>query len=176
MKLISKPIESQLISVGSTALGAVPSPFDCFLANRGLKTLSLRMERHEKNALQVAAYLESHDKVDRVLYPGLKSHPQHELAKEQCSGFSGMVSLYLKGGESEMRSFITSLRVFTLAESLGAVESLAEIPSLMTHASHPPEVLAKLGITDSLVRLSVGIEDAQDLINDLEQALAKVQL
>lgn len=134
------------------------------------------MEKHQENALQVASYLESHEKVKQVLYPGLKSHPQHELALKQCSGFSGMLSFYLKGGEAQMQTFITSLQVFTLAESLGAVESLAEIPSLMTHASHPQEVREQLGITDSLVRLSIGIEDHRDLIADLEQALSKVTL
>lgn len=134
------------------------------------------MERHQENALKVSRFLESHAKVERVLYPGLESHPQYELACRQCSGFSGMVSFYLKGGEPQMRAFITSLQVFTLAESLGAVESLAEIPSLMTHASHPPEVRQQLGITDSLVRLSVGIEDAKDLIHDLSQALDKMEI
>ena len=134
------------------------------------------MERHERNALKVASFLESHEKVQRVLYPGLPSHPQYELAKKQCTGFSGMVSFYLKGDEKQMQQFITSLKVFTLAESLGAVESLAEVPSLMTHASLPAEARQQLGITDSLIRLSVGIEQESDLVADLQQALEKVQL
>jgi cystathionine gamma-lyase len=158
------------------SLGIVPSPFDCFLVNRGLKTLHVRMDRHMTNGLAVANYLESHPMVDKVLHPGLKSHPQHELAIRQCSGFSGMVSFYIKGGSKEATIFVNSLKVFTLAESLGGIESLAEIPSLMTHASVPEPLRNTLGIDDSLVRLSVGIESTQDLIDDLTQALDAAKL
>jgi len=153
------------------SLGAVPSPFDSFLVNRGLKTLHLRMERHMENGLAVAKFLENHKAVEKVIYPGLESHPQYELAKKQCSGSSGMVSFYLKGSLNEAQKFIKNLKLFMLAESLGSVESLAEIPSLMTHASVPHDQREKLGITDNLIRLSVGIESAKDLIQDLKQAL-----
>ena len=154
------------------SLGGVPSPFDCYLALRGLKTLHVRMERHESNALALAKLLEAHPAVERVIYPGLPSHPQHALAARQCRGFSGMITLTLKGGGAAARVFLERLTTFTLAESLGAVESLAESPALMTHASVPPEVRAALGISDALVRLSVGIEDVRDLAADLEQALS----
>ncbi|RWS04325.1 cystathionine gamma-lyase-like protein [Dinothrombium tinctorium] len=153
------------------SLGAVPSPFDCFLVNRGLKTLHLRMERHMKNGLEVAKFLEKHDMVRKVLHPGLKSHPQHELAIRQCSGFSGMLSFYMNGGLQEAKTFTRNLKLFVLGESLGGFESLVEIPSIMTHASVPADVLKALEIDGSLIRLSVGIEDAQDLIEDLNQAL-----
>jgi len=153
------------------AIGGVPSPFDCFLVNRGLKTLALRMEKHQANAFKIAQYLESHPKIEKVLYPGLKSHPQYELSIKQCSGFSGMLSIYVKGTPEQAVKLTQSCKLFTLAESLGAVESLIEIPSLMTHASVPAELRAKLGITDNLVRISIGIEDADDLIADLEAGL-----
>lgn len=156
------------------AAGIVPSPFDCYLVNRSLKTLSLRMERHKSNALAVAKYLEAHPKVERVLHPGLPSHPQHELAKKQTYGHSGIMSFYLKGRLDESSAFLKALQVFTLAESLGGYESLAELPSVMTHASVPAEQRAALGITDGLVRISVGLEDVEDLIVDLKQALEKV--
>ncbi|XP_064479400.1 cystathionine gamma-lyase-like isoform X2 [Ornithodoros turicata] len=155
------------------ATGAVPSPFDCFLVNRGLKTLHVRMERHMQNGLAVAHYLEKHPSVEKVLHPGLPSHPQYEIAKKQCSGFSGMVSFYIKGGLKEGKDFLSNLNVFSLAESLGGIESLAELPSVMTHASVPPDQRKELGITDNLVRLSVGIEHIDDLIQDLDQALKK---
>ena len=157
------------------SLGGVPSPSDCYLALRGLKTLHLRMERHAANALAVAAHLEARCAfaVERVIYPGLPSHPQHALAARQCRGFSGMVTLYVKGGMLGARTFLESLKLFTCAESLGAVESLAESPAIMTHASVPPEVRATLGITDGLVRLSVGVEDVADLLADLDAALLK---
>ncbi|XP_054711642.1 cystathionine gamma-lyase-like [Uloborus diversus] len=157
------------------SLGAVPSPFDCFLVNRGLKTLHLRMERHMENGMKVAEFLEGHPAVEKVIFPGLKSHPQYELAKKQCSGYSGMVSFYVKGGLSEAKTFVQSLRIFLLAESLGSVESLAEIPSLMTHASVPNDQRKKLGISDNLIRLSVGVESIKDLLEDLDQALKKSQ-
>ncbi len=154
------------------AVGAVAGPFDAYLAHRGLKTLGIRMERHNQNALDIAKFLESHPAVERVIYPGLESHPQHELAKRQMDGFSGMVSLYLKGGLSETTTFLENCRLFTLAESLGGVESLIEHPAIMTHASVPPDKRDNLGISDNLVRLSVGIESANDLITDLDRALA----
>lgn len=155
------------------AAGAVPSPFDCFLVNRGVKTLCVRMERHMSNGLAVANFLEKHPHVERVIHPGLPSHPQHEIAKKQCSGYSGMVSFYIKGGLREANSFLSNLKLFALAESLGGIESLAELPSIMTHASVPAEQRKALGITDSLIRLSVGIEHVGDLIKDLDQALKK---
>jgi len=154
------------------AVGAVASPFDSFLALRGLKTLALRMERHCRNAAAVAAWLEKHPKVARVHYPGLKSHPQHALAQRQMHGFGGMVTAILKGTLADARRFLERCQIFALAESLGGVESLIEHPAIMTHASLPPEKRAALGIGDGLVRLSVGVEDEADLIADLEQALA----
>lgn len=152
-------------------VGAVPSPFDCFLAHRGLKTLHVRMEAAGRNAQAIAMFLEEHKSVSKVLYPGLPSHPQYELAKKQQHGAGAMITFYIKGGRQEAATFLSSLRVFALAESLGAVESLAESPSLMTHASVPDAQRDLLGIDDALVRLSVGIESCQDLIDDLEQAL-----
>uniref|UniRef100_A0A2M4CUD7 cystathionine gamma-lyase n=1 Tax=Anopheles darlingi TaxID=43151 RepID=A0A2M4CUD7_ANODA len=156
------------------ATGIVPSPFDCYLVNRSLKTLALRMERHKSNSLAIAQFLEGHPKVERVLHPGLPSHPQHELAKRQTYGHSGIMSFYIRGGLEEASVFLKALHVFTLAESLGGYESLAELPSVMTHASVPLEQRVTLGITDALVRLSVGLEDSDDLIGDLKQALEKV--
>ncbi len=154
------------------AIGAIASPFDSFLALRGLKTLALRMERHSANALQIAAWLEQHPKIARVIYPGLPSHPQHELARRQMGGrFGGMIGAVVRGDLAEVTRFLTRCRVFTLAESLGGVESLIEHPAIMTHASVPPAVRRELGIDDGLVRLSVGIEDVADLIADLAQAL-----
>lgn len=153
------------------AIGAVPAPMDCFLVMRGLKTLHVRMERHALNAMKIAEYLEAHPKVDRVIYPGLRSHPQHELARKQMSGFGGMMTFFIKGGLEQARSFLERVRLFTLAESLGGVESLIEHPAIMTHASIPAETRKELGIHDNLIRISVGIEDVADLIADLEQAL-----
>lgn len=155
------------------AMGAVPSPFDCFLVNRGLKTLAIRMEQHERNALRIAKFLESHPLIRKVIYPGLESHPGHLIAKHQCTGFGGMVSFYIEGTFQTARAFISNLKIPLLAESLGAVESLIEIPSVMTHASLPAEVRAELGIDDTLIRLSVGIENVDDMIKDLDQALCK---
>lgn len=155
-------------------IGSVPSAFDCFLALRGVKTLHIRMREHERSALKVATHLSSHPKVDKVVYPGLPSHPQHELAKKQMKGFGGMVSFYIKGGAQESKIFLENIRIFALAESLGGVESLIELPSVMTHASVPAEERAKLGISDSLIRLSIGIEDVEDLIADIDQALSLV--
>ncbi|ODS32712.1 MAG: cystathionine gamma-lyase [Candidatus Scalindua rubra] len=154
------------------AAGAVPGPFDCFLVLRGIKTLAVRMERHEENAIKIAQFLEKHPKVRSVIYPGLKSHPQHELAKKQMSGFGGIISFFIDGGLDAARSFLEKVKIFSLAESLGGVESLIEHPAIMTHASLPKEVREKLGISDELVRISVGIENIEDLIDDLEKALA----
>ncbi len=154
------------------AVGGISGPFDSFLALRGLKTLALRMQRHCQNALCIAEWLSHRIDVARVYYPGLESHPQHELAKRQMpGGFGGMVSVVLKGGEQRARRVLERCQLFTLAESLGGVESLIEHPALMTHASIPAEQRQKIGIDDGLVRLSVGIEDASDLIADLEQAM-----
>jgi cystathionine gamma-lyase len=153
------------------AVGAISGPFDSFLALRGLKTLALRMERHCRNALRVAQWLQCRPDVIRVMYPGLPSHPQHALARRQMDDYGGMVSAVLAGGLERSRRFLERCRLFALAESLGGVESLVEHPALMTHASIPPQKRASLGIEDGLVRLSVGVEDADDLIADLEQAL-----
>ena len=154
------------------AIGAVSGPFDSFLALRGLKTLPLRMRQSSESALAIALHLERRSRVERVIYPHLKSHPQQALAlKQMPNGGSGIVTFFLKGGLPEARRFLESLEVFTLAESLGGVESLVDHPAIMTHASVPPEARAKLGISDSLVRLSVGIEDAADLVADLDAAL-----
>lgn len=154
------------------AMGAIQGPFDSFLALRGLHTLALRMQRHCENALKIAQFLEQHNKVEKVFYPGLASHPQHELAKKQMHNrFGGIVSFVLQGNLEETRHFVERCRLFTLAESLGCVESLVDHPAIMTHAALPIETREHLGITDSLLRLSVGIEAAQDLIDDLEHGL-----
>ena len=153
------------------AVGGISGPFDSFLALRGLKTLALRMERHCQSALTIADWLEHHREVKRVHYPGLVSHPQHALAVRQMEGFGGMISVVLHGGESRARKFLEHCKLFTLAESLGGVESLIEHPGLMTHASIPAAKRREIGIDDGLVRLSVGIEDVNDLIADLDQAL-----
>jgi cystathionine gamma-lyase len=153
------------------AVGAISGPFDSFLALRGLKTLALRMERHCASALRIARFLEGHPRVEAVIYPGLPSHPQHALARRQMRGFGGVVTARVGGGLDGATRFLERTRLFTLAESLGGVESLIEHPAIMTHASVPPEVRAALGIDDGLVRLSVGIEDPDDLIDDLRSAL-----
>jgi len=157
------------------AVGGVPGAFDSWLVLRGLKTLAIRMRQHSANALEVGCYLEQHARVKRVYYPGLASHPQHALAKQQMvGGFGGMLSFEVHGGVGAAREVARRTRLFTLAESLGGVESLIELPALMTHASLPPERRAEIGIDDGLIRLSVGIEEAEDLIADLEQALSAV--
>jgi cystathionine gamma-lyase len=153
------------------AVGGVPAPMDCFLVMRGLKTLHVRMERHAQNAMEIARFLEAHPQVERVIYPGLESHPQHALARRQMSGFGGMITFFVQGGLPEARSFLEKVRLFLLAESLGGVESLIEHPAIMTHASIPAETRKELGIHDNLVRVSVGIEDVADLKADLAQAL-----
>ena len=147
---------------------------DSFLVLRGIKTLHVRMERHAENAMALAVWMASHPKVESVVYPGLASHPQHELAKRQMTGFGGMVTVRLRGTLEQSRAMLSACRVFALAESLGGVESLIEHPAIMTHASVPAEERRKLGIDDTLVRLSVGIEALGDLREDLERALAKV--
>ncbi len=159
----------------SNSMGGIGSAFDAFLCLRSLKTLPLRMKAHEKNAIAIADFLEGHAKVDKVIYPGLKSHPQHSLAKEQMLGMGGMITFYIKGGLVAARTFLESVNVFALAESLGGVESLIEHPAIMTHASVPPEMRKSLGIDDSLIRLSVGVEDLEDLLQDLKQAFDKIK-
>ena len=154
------------------AAGGVPGAMDCFLILRGLKTLHVRMERHARNALTVARFLEGHPQVERTSYPGLSSHPQHVLAARQMSGFGGMLSFVIRGGLKAARAFLEALRLFACAESLGGVESLIEHPALMTHASVPPETRAQLGIADGFIRVSCGIEDQADLLEDLEAGFA----
>ncbi len=156
------------------AVGAVPGPMDCYLTLRGVKTLALRMERHAQNAQKVAEHLSGHPKVAKVFYPGLPSHPQHALAKRQMSGFSGMMSFEVKGDAAAARRVMESFKLFSLAESLGGVESLVCYPAIMTHAAIPPSERAKIGISDGLIRLSVGIEDVDDLIADVDQALGEI--
>lgn len=153
------------------SIGSVAGPFDSFLALRGVKTLDVRMERHCASALTIAEWLEQDDRVESVLYPGLPSHPQHDLAKQQMPGFGGIVTFFIKGGLDDARRFLERCAVFALAESLGGVESLVDHPAIMTHASVPAAERAKLGISDTLIRLSVGIEAVDDLIADLDQAL-----
>ena len=153
------------------SIGPSQSPFDSWLVLRGIKTLALRMRAHEENAQEIARFLEAHPKVEKVIYPGLASHPQHELAKQQMSGFGGMLSLYLKGGLKESTTFLEEVNLFVLAESLGGVESLIEHPAIMTHASVPAKERAKLGIADNFIRISVGVEAVEDLKADLSNAL-----
>lgn len=162
------------VHFAQNAAGAVPGPFDCWLALRGIKTLSVRMDRHCANAKKIAEFLETHSKVRKVIYPGLVSHPQHSLAEKQMSGFGGMVSLHLKGDFEACKRLLKNVKVFTVAESLGGVESLIEHPSSMTHASVPKEERERIGVTDSLIRLSVGLEDVEDLITDLSEGLEHV--
>jgi cystathionine gamma-lyase len=156
------------------SIGAVSSPFDCWLTLLGVKTLPIRMERHSANGMAVAKYLEEHPKVDRVSYPGLPSHPQHHIAKRQMSDYSGMVTFELKGGIESGRTLMNSVKLCSLAESLGSVETMVTHPATMTHGDVPKEEREARGLTDGLVRISVGIEDVEDIIADLEQALDKV--
>jgi cystathionine gamma-lyase len=158
----------------SNSMGAIQGAFDAFLALRSLKTLPIRMKAHNENAIKVAQYLEKHPLVEKIIYPGLKSHPQYQLATSQMHGFGGMITFFIKGGLNASRKFLESVKVFALAESLGGVESLIEHPAIMTHASVPAEQRKKLGIDDSLIRLSVGIEDIDDLLADLKQAFDRV--
>jgi len=164
---------AERIAYLQNAVGGVPGPFDSFLTLRGIKTLALRMERHCANALAIARFLEQHPAIEAVRYPGLASHPQHALARRQMSGgFGGIVTAVLRGGLAASRRALERCRVFALAESLGGVESLIEHPAMMTHASLPAQVRASLGISDGLIRLSVGVEDVEDLIADLRDALS----
>ena len=153
------------------SIGPSASPFDSWLVLRGLKTLAVRMEAHQKNAMKIAKWLEGHKKIERVVYPGLKSHPQHKIAKKQMSGYGGMITFFTKGGLKEARKVLERVNLFALAESLGGVESLIEHPAIMTHASIPKEIREKSGIHDNLIRISAGIENVDDLINDLDNAL-----
>lgn len=159
------------IRFNQNAMGAVSGPFDCFLTHRGVKTLEIRMKKHCENAQRIAAWAAEQSGFEKVIYPGLPSHPDHELAKRQMSGFGGMVSLVLEGGLDAARKFMATTKLFACAESLGGVESLVNHPAIMTHASIPREIRERIGVVDGLVRLSVGIEDADDLIADLHQAL-----
>ena len=163
---------AEAIGFHQNSLGATPDTFAAWLTLRGLKTLSVRMEKHMSNAMVIAQYLEAHDKVEDVIYPGLESHPQYALANKQMKAAGGMISIRVKGDKAAVNRFFPELKYFILAESLGGVESLLEIPSIMTHASLTQEGRDKLGITDNLIRLSVGIEDVEDLIDDLDRALA----
>lgn len=157
------------------SIGPSQSPFDSWLVLRGIKTLAIRMEAHQKNAIKIAKYLELHPQVDFVIYPGLKSHPQYKIAKKQMSGFGGMITFFLKGDLKKSKKFLEKVKLFALAESLGGVESLIEHPAIMTHASIPKKIREGLGIKDNLIRLSVGIEDCDDLINDLETAFKTIK-
>ena len=157
------------------SMGLNPGPQDCFLTLRGTKTLHVRMDRHVRNAQAIATYLEAHDQVAKVIYPGLPSHPQYELAQRQMRAPGGMISFHIRGGLPAARRFLEAVEVFSLAESLGGVESLIEHPAIMTHASVPPETRKALGIADDFIRVSVGIEEERDLIDDLGQALAKAE-
>ena len=170
----SSPEVAERIGYLQNSLGTCAAPFDCFLVMRGIKTLAVRMQEHDRNALRVAGWLEAHPKVRQVHHPGLESHPQHKLARCQTTGSGGTFSFRLKGGQAEAFRMLGAVRLFTLAESLGGVESLIEHPCTMTHVSVPPEIREQMGITPELVRISVGLEDAGDLIADLEQALDAV--
>jgi cystathionine gamma-lyase len=173
MIVVNTPELAEQMTFLQNSIGGVQGPFDSFLALRGLKTLHLRMKAHCENAQFLAEQLQSHPAIEKVMYPGLASHPQHELAKTQMHGFGGMVSVWLKGGFPEAKLFMERLQLFTCAESLGGVESLANHPAVMTHASVPVERREALGVTGNLVRLSVGVEDVQDLWADIQQALAE---
>ena len=155
------------------SVGAVPSPFDSWLTLRGVKTLAVRMKQHEQNAAMVADFMQTADNVEKVYFPGLKSHPGHDIASRQMSGFGGIVSFQIKGGLAEANTFFKKLKVFQLADSLGGVESLANYSAIMTHEAFPPDLRRKIGVTDNLIRLSVGLEHIEDLINDLKYALKR---
>ena len=169
--ITSDPQLTDKIAFLSNSMGGVGSNFDAFLLMRSLKTLPVRMKAHQENAIELANFLNQHENVEKVLYPGLPSHPQYDLAREQMTGFGGMISFYIKGGLKESQAFFKSLKIFALAESLGGVESMANFPAVMTHASLPPESRKKLGIHENLIRLSVGIESLDDLVQDLEVSL-----
>ena len=169
----NKDIDKRLKFV-QNSIGAVPSPFDCYMVIRGIKTLHLRMQKHAENASIVAQFLESHPKIEKVYYPHLKSHPNYNVAIKQLKTGGGMITFLLKGGLKESKIFLENVKLFALAESLGAVESLAEHPAIMTHASVPPKQRKEIGILDNLVRLSVGIENIDDIMDDLKYALNKI--
>jgi cystathionine beta-lyase/cystathionine gamma-synthase len=160
------------ILLAQKSIGAVPSPFDSWLTLRGLKTLAIRMQQHEKNAFQIARFLEKHSNVEKVFFPGFENHPGYEIAKKQMTGFGGVVSFRIKGGLAEANDFFKKLRIFQLADSLGGVESLANYSALMTHDYFPKELREKIGVTENLIRLSVGIEHIDDLLEDLNNALS----
>ena len=168
------PELAEKIKYIQNAVGSVPSPFDCYMLVRSIKTLAVRMERHNNNALEIANYLLKHNKVNNVFYPGLNSDPNHEVAKKQMKGFGGIVSIDLKGDINSARKFLENIKIFTLAESLGGVESLIEHPAIMTHASIDKKIREELGISDTLIRLSVGIEDVNDLKEALDKALSLI--
>jgi cystathionine gamma-lyase len=169
--VVSDDALAERLAYLQNSIGAVAGPFDSFLALRGVKTLDVRMERSCENAMQIARWLEGHNGVERVIYPGLESHPQYELAKRQMPGFGAIVTFFIQGDLGDARRFLERCELFALAESLGGVESLVDLPAIMTHASVPDDERAKLGISDTLIRLSVGIEDIDDLVADLDQAL-----
>ncbi len=171
--MLSDDVLYEKIKYNQNAMGAIASPFDSYLILRGIKTLSARMEMHNLHAIEVARFLENHTRVSRVIYPGLVSHPQHVRSLKLFRGFGGMITFELKGSAEETKKFLEYLKVFTIAESLGGVESLVELPSIMTHASISKEERLKVGITESMIRMSVGIEDLDDLIEDLKTALAQ---
>ena len=161
----------QRIHLIQKSVGAVPSPFDSWLTLRGVKTLAVRMREHEKNAFAVARFLQGQSRVEEVLYPGLETHPGHDIAKRQMTGFGGVVSFRISGGLNEANAFFRKLRIFQLADSLGGVESLANYSAIMTHGYFPPQLRLKIGVTENLIRLSVGLEHIDDLMEDLRQAL-----
>jgi cystathionine beta-lyase/cystathionine gamma-synthase len=173
--LAKDPAVFEPIKFLQNATGAVPAPFDCWLTLRGLKTLELRMERHEKNAAAIANALEHHPLISRVYFPGLASHPGHDIARKQMAGFGGMVSFELNGSIDEVVAFASSRRFFTLGESLGGVKALLCHPATMTHASIPPEARAELGLSDNLIRLSPGCENSEDLVEDLLEGLSNLE-
>lgn len=173
LTLNDKELRDRLYFV-QKSFGGVPSPFESYLALRGLKTLKLRMEEHCKNAQIIAEYLNKHPKIEKVCYPGLKTHPNHDIARKQMRGFGGMITIYLKGDLAAVKKFCSILKIFYCAESLGGVESLIQVPAIMTHASVPIDIRKKLGIEDNLIRISVGIESVEDLLKDLEEGLASI--
>ena len=170
----NNPELAQKIKYIQNAVGSVPSPFDCYLLIRSIKTLAVRMERHNSNALELAKYLSKHEKINKVFYPGLETDQNHETAKKQMNGFGGIVSIDLKGDLDSAKKFLENIEIFTLAESLGGVESLIEHPAIMTHASIDANIRNELGISDTLIRLSVGIEDINDLKKALDDALSLI--
>lgn len=172
--IVKDPVLAERVGYLQNAMGTCQGPFDCFLIIRGLKTLAVRMEAHNRNALELAEWLQAHPKIAAVFHPGLTSHPQHDLAKRQMRGYGGTFSFRVHGGQDAALNLLRNVRLFTLAESLGGVESLIEHPFTMTHVSMPPEARIAAGITDDIIRISVGIEHIRDLVADLEQAMDKI--